>query len=332
MGNEGIIKKALTRTEVSLKSALGHKPRANSNSYFDAKWTQYFLRKLLFWFLSLITLGIGAPFFHCSFLRWKYSKTYIDGRRLAFLGKGLDFFVKVIIWLLLSIITLGIFLLFIQINYLRFITKNLHFEGQQDNSYFNANFFDMFFIGFSMFLLTIMTIGLALPWANALWHCFVNENSIIDGKKLGFHASGGSFFAMNIFWSMLTVFTLGFYLLLAKNCAYERFVAENIFIFSDNFDSGNPAAAEKFNVLKKYSMSSAGMESVYILKPGFFYSHMMTADGQTSQIDKGTFKITGNEIVFMHDNIKERCVFKNNKIIFDDGCEYVLKQSGATEK
>lgn len=59
--------------------------------------------------LILITLGIGTPWAICFRERWYAENTYINGKRLQFIGTGLELFGKYIIWLLLTIITLGIY-------------------------------------------------------------------------------------------------------------------------------------------------------------------------------------------------------------------------------
>ena len=59
--------------------------------------------------LTMITLGIGAPWAICLKERWIAKHTYIDGHQLVFDGTGGQLFGSYIKWFLLTIITLGIY-------------------------------------------------------------------------------------------------------------------------------------------------------------------------------------------------------------------------------
>ena len=80
-------------------------------------------------FLTVFTLGFGAPWAICMRHRWLSKHTIIDGRQLKFVGTGGELFVKYIIWMLLSAITLGIYSFWFGIKLQQWKTKNTHFAS-----------------------------------------------------------------------------------------------------------------------------------------------------------------------------------------------------------
>ena len=82
---------------------------------------------LLQWLLTLVTLGLGAPWAVCIKERWVAKHTVIDGRQLAFDGTGAQLFGNYIVWLLLTIITLGIYSFWLSIKMKQWVTKHTHF-------------------------------------------------------------------------------------------------------------------------------------------------------------------------------------------------------------
>lgn len=77
--------------------------------------------------LTLITLGIGTPWAICMRQRWICKHTYIDGRQLVFVGRGLHLLGHFLLWGLLTVITIGIFGFWVPIKMQHWITKNTHF-------------------------------------------------------------------------------------------------------------------------------------------------------------------------------------------------------------
>ena len=60
-------------------------------------------------------------------------------------------------------------------------------------------------------LLTLITFGIALPWAVCIKERWVAKHTIIDGKQLVFDGNGGQLFGKYILWFLLTVVTFGIY-------------------------------------------------------------------------------------------------------------------------
>lgn len=77
-------------------------------------------------FITLITLGIGAPWAICMKERWIARHTIIDGHRLIFDGKGHQLFGNYIKWFLLTLITFGIYGLWLGIKMKKWIVKHTH--------------------------------------------------------------------------------------------------------------------------------------------------------------------------------------------------------------
>lgn len=60
-------------------------------------------------------------------------------------------------------------------------------------------------------LLTIFTIGLALPWAMCMRQSWIAKHTTIDGRRLTFTGTGGGLFGQFIVWWFLTAITFGIY-------------------------------------------------------------------------------------------------------------------------
>lgn len=82
---------------------------------------------ILAFFLTLITIGLGAPWAVCIKERWIAKHTVIDGQQLVFEGNGGQLFGNYIKWLLLTIITIGIYGFWLTIKMKQWVTKHTHF-------------------------------------------------------------------------------------------------------------------------------------------------------------------------------------------------------------
>lgn len=80
-----------------------------------------------------------------------------------------------------------------------------------NQSYFDGSLVQ--YIGYRLIgiLVTLVTFGLATPWAIVIierWRC---EHTTIDGKRLIFVGTATDLFGQWIIWLILTVVTLGIY-------------------------------------------------------------------------------------------------------------------------
>ena len=60
-------------------------------------------------------------------------------------------------------------------------------------------------------LLTIVTCGIALPWAMCMVWRFIIRHIVVDGKRLKFDGKGGQLFGKWLLWCLLCVVTCGIY-------------------------------------------------------------------------------------------------------------------------
>ena len=96
---------------------------------FDGGAGTYLGTGLLALLVTLLTLGICLPFAIVLRQRWRAKHTYIEGRRLAFIGGGFQLFGNWIKWFLLIIITLGIYSFWVAPRIQKWIVENTDFES-----------------------------------------------------------------------------------------------------------------------------------------------------------------------------------------------------------
>ena len=63
-----------------------------------------------------------------------------------------------------------------------------------------------------MFLYTIPTFGIGLPWAICVWHRWSTRYTLIDGHEVLFDGSGATLLVHHLRWLLLTYCTCGLYL------------------------------------------------------------------------------------------------------------------------
>jgi len=78
--------------------------------------------------LTAFTLGFGAPWAICMYLRWFSGNTQINGRKLKFVGSGGSLFGNWIKWFLLCLITCGIYSFWMVPAIARWVAKNMQFQ------------------------------------------------------------------------------------------------------------------------------------------------------------------------------------------------------------
>lgn len=67
------------------------------------------------------------------------------------------------------------------------------------------------FVSLGAGILTVITLGIALPWAQAMLYRWTTENTYVNGQRMRFTGSGGRLFGQYIKWWLLTVVTVGIY-------------------------------------------------------------------------------------------------------------------------
>lgn len=78
-------------------------------------------------------------------------------------------------------------------------------------SKFTGGLLGMIGIGILQALLSIVTLGIGIPWAVCMKERWYVKHTIIDGHKLTFDGTGGQLFGNYIKWFLLSIITLGIY-------------------------------------------------------------------------------------------------------------------------
>lgn len=96
-------------------------------SYFHGTTLQLIGWRLLGILLSILTLGIGAPWAHCMVYRWQINHTTVEGQKLYFNGKGHQLLGKYLLWGLLILVTFGIYTIFLPVRVRKWFLKHTAF-------------------------------------------------------------------------------------------------------------------------------------------------------------------------------------------------------------
>ena len=78
-------------------------------------------------------------------------------------------------------------------------------------SKFTGGLFSLIINSLLCALLTVITLGLAYPWAMCMRERWIASHTYIDGKQLVFDGTGMQLIGNYIKWLILTVITLGIY-------------------------------------------------------------------------------------------------------------------------
>lgn len=117
-------------------SDLHVQDREDYVSETDIKWYQLIGATLLKNFVSVITLGIAAPFCIFEYRMWLVGRIYVNGAKLDFYGNEYKFFAQYLLWGFLSVITVGIYYIWaykkmfcLTVSYISFADKRYVTEG-----------------------------------------------------------------------------------------------------------------------------------------------------------------------------------------------------------
>ena len=78
-------------------------------------------------------------------------------------------------------------------------------------SKFTGGLLGMIGIGILQAIITVLTLGIGVPWAICLKESWYVKHTVIDGHKLTFDGNGAQLFGNYIKWFLLTIITLGIY-------------------------------------------------------------------------------------------------------------------------
>jgi uncharacterized membrane protein YjgN (DUF898 family) len=193
------------------------------DSYFDGGILSYFGWLILGFLVTTLSLGICFPWALCMSYRWITKHTIIKGRRLKFTGTAIGLFGHWILWLFLSLITLGIYSWWLSIALEKWKVSHTAFEDEFVNgklaenaapSYFDGGLLSLIGWKIAGFFLTVLTLGIGLPWAVRMIYEWKIKHTVINGRRLFFNGRGINLLGYWLLWIALAYLTTGLYLLI----------------------------------------------------------------------------------------------------------------------
>ena len=185
----------------------------NGKGGFDGKLIQKIGWNILSGLVVLLTVGIAYPVTLVWKEKWRCKHTLYDGKRLSFDGTAAQLIGNWLLWLLLVSFTVGIFLLFIPGRVKKWKAKHTHIAGEhyECGATFDGWLGQQVLITLLGAVISVLTLGLALPaaaTASARWRA---THTVLDGRRLTFDGKGVQLFGNYIKWWLLSVVTLGIY-------------------------------------------------------------------------------------------------------------------------
>ena len=190
------------------------KKEVRTDSYFDGTLIELIGWKLLSFLITIVTLGIAAPWGACMIYSYKINHTVYNGKRLKFEGTGGDLFVNIFKWVLLSIITLGIYTLFIPVRKTKWVISHIHFEDEEfvrNESFFDGKTIQLIGINILSKILNFISFGLLSSFTYCYKTKWIIKHTIINRKKIVFTGRAISLFGRCMLWGFLTVITFGIF-------------------------------------------------------------------------------------------------------------------------
>jgi len=189
------------------------------DSKFEGRWSEQQAKLFLAGLVTTVSFGIGFFWASMWYLRWIYSKSIINGKRLEFRATGMSFFKKWIIWFLLSIVTLGIYAIFFRPKrFQEFIATNLYFEGDETPFEYTGGYIESII---TYFTVSILCLCVAPTLLFAVYPAYLYK-----GRKVAFKAGAGVILIRIIYWWIICLATFGIYYL-ALPCSINKFVLSN---------------------------------------------------------------------------------------------------------
>ena len=147
-------------------------------------------------------------------MSYKINHTVLNGKRLNFVGTGIDLFINKLKWFFLTLITLGIYGFWVPIKVKKWEIAHIHFKDEEyveGESFFNGKLIQLIGINILCNFLNLISLGLLYPFTICLRLRWLCKHSVINKKKLIFKGKGTSLFFNYFIWSFLTIITFGIY-------------------------------------------------------------------------------------------------------------------------
>jgi len=203
---------------------LGPTRRGDLRLEFTGKGGELFVTFLVGYLLTLITIGIYAPWFMVKLIKFFVGNTTAaaqDGTRyrLNFEGTGGELFVTFLVGMLLCMITAYIYMPWFMCKLRKVLyTRTAILENEQPvgNLDFEGTGGQLFVTILVGYLLTVITAFIYMPWFQVKLTRFWAENTRIhyQGRVFAgaFHGTGGEFFVTILVGYLLTLITAFIYM------------------------------------------------------------------------------------------------------------------------
>ncbi len=141
----------------------------------------YGARSGVYLLLTILTLGLYAPFMDARLTGYKLNNTWFGDRRFAFDGDGRDLFKPFAVCWLLFIPTLGTSWFWYRARALRYYAGRTRYEGLRFASDVRPQ--PLMWLIVTNWLLRVFTLGLAYPWVMIRTARFIYANLDIIGEQ-----------------------------------------------------------------------------------------------------------------------------------------------------
>jgi uncharacterized membrane protein YjgN (DUF898 family) len=191
---------------------------------FQGSGGELFVTFLVGYLLTLVTIGIYAPWFYCKVANFVLSNTTLGPTRrgelrLEFTGMGGELFVTFLVGYLLTLITTGIYAPWFMAKLTKFFADNTvatAADGTRFRPSFEASGGELFVTFLVGYLLTAITIGIYMPWFLCkVQKTFYSRTMILENEQqvgsLDFEGKGGELFVTYLVGYLLTLVTIGIY-------------------------------------------------------------------------------------------------------------------------
>lgn len=240
-------------TDSESENAEKKKTDSGETSRFVGKPTNYYLMNLFMILASLMSVSLLYPLVFFIFERWKTENSYIDGKKLSFVGKLYQayliycfgvfctaltlFLINLILFYLpfdlpilngaLSGLGAGINTFFVTNRLRRWKKKNTHYDGfLPGNSYMKTNLLKCVIMNIGSYLLGFITLGLGYPLVFKRKEAYYTDLSVVDGDDIELRGNAAKLYGKWLLGILLCIVTLGFFIPLINYFLY-KWTAEN---------------------------------------------------------------------------------------------------------
>jgi uncharacterized membrane protein YjgN (DUF898 family) len=102
-------------------------------------------------------------------------------------------------------------------------------NNAEGTSVFDGSVLGNFGTNLAAALLSIITLGIGVPWAVAYRQRWLMSHTIIEGKRLKFDGTGAQLFGKYIIWFLLSIITIGIYATFFLPVRMQQWVTKHTF-------------------------------------------------------------------------------------------------------